>query len=92
MNCAVGPRNALETVRRMRDALESAGLQRPLILQPNGLKTPDDGTPATALPGWPLGEVTRDLRAFVSKKENVLHPTRVFLNVPKIAFSYPGSG
>ncbi|XP_043202805.1 betaine--homocysteine S-methyltransferase 1-like, partial [Amphibalanus amphitrite] len=54
MNCAVGPRNALATIRRMRLALESAGLSRPLIVQPNGLKTPDDGTEAHHLPGWPL--------------------------------------
>ncbi|KAF0314628.1 Betaine--homocysteine S-methyltransferase 1 [Amphibalanus amphitrite] len=54
MNCAVGPRNALATIRRMRIALESAGLSRPLIVQPNGLKTPDDGTEAHHLPGWPL--------------------------------------
>jgi len=68
-NCIVGPRNALQSIRRMRQSLEKAGLPRPLVLQPIGLKTPDDGAPMTSCPEWPSAcepiTLTRfDARAF----------------------------
>ncbi|KAF0295202.1 Betaine--homocysteine S-methyltransferase 1 [Amphibalanus amphitrite] len=53
-NCAVGPRVCLQTLHRMRLALQREGLQPFLIGQPIGLRTPEDGRTMIGRPYWPL--------------------------------------
>jgi len=53
-NCAVGPKNCLQTVHRMRLALEEADLHPYLIAQPIGLKTPKTGESMMEAPQWPI--------------------------------------
>ena len=58
VNCLFDPFLCLETVRQMKEALDSAGLKPFLMAQPLGYKTPDTGSYGwITLPDYPFGMI-----------------------------------